>query len=101
MIFDQIGRVFYPIGYGADPNGIEESSGAILRALEDAFALQNGAELLPGISDLGGVVVDLQGGNYKISHPIRFPSGVGNLVVSPLISHHLFPHDIDFHVLHV
>lgn len=77
--------MFYPIGYGADPTGVEESSNAILKALEDAFAIQNGAELLPGINDLGGVVIDLQGGNYKISQPIRFPSGGGNVVVSPLL----------------
>ena len=44
--------------------------------------MQNGLELLPGVHDLGGVVIDLQGGNYKISKPIRFPSGGGNIVVS-------------------
>ncbi|PON88515.1 Pectin lyase fold containing protein [Trema orientale] len=77
----RIGRVFYPIGYGADPTGAEDSSGAILKAVEDAFELQNGAQLLPGINDLGGVVIDLQGGNYKLSQPLRFPSAGGNLVV--------------------
>ncbi|PON72745.1 Pectin lyase fold containing protein [Parasponia andersonii] len=76
----RIGRVFYPIGYGADPTGAEDSSGAILKAVEDAFELQNGAELLPGINDLGGVVIDLQGGNYKLTQPLRFPSAGGNLV---------------------
>ena len=44
--------------------------------------MQNELELLPDIHDLGGVVIDLQGGNYKISKPIRFPSGGGNIVVS-------------------
>ncbi|KAJ9183329.1 hypothetical protein P3X46_007196 [Hevea brasiliensis] len=73
----QIGRVLYPTGYGADPSGEEESSDAILKALNDAFQLQNGLELLPGINDLGGVVIDLQGGNYKISKPIRFPAAGG------------------------
>ncbi|EEF28959.1 conserved hypothetical protein [Ricinus communis] len=44
--------------------------------------MQNGLELLPGVNDLGGVVIDLQGGNYKISKPLRFPaSGGGNVVV--------------------
>ncbi|KAJ4822844.1 hypothetical protein Tsubulata_017919 [Turnera subulata] len=81
------GRVFYPIGYGADPSGAEESSDAIMNALSDAFLLlqvveKEEVELLPGIHDLGGVVVDLQGGNYKISKPLRFPaSGGGNTVV--------------------
>ncbi|KAF2286771.1 hypothetical protein GH714_029361 [Hevea brasiliensis] len=73
----KIGRVLYPTGYGADPSGEEESSDAILKALNDAFQLQNGLELLPGINDLGGVVIDLQGGNYKISKPIRFPAAGG------------------------
>ncbi|KAJ6415748.1 hypothetical protein OIU84_004527 [Salix udensis] len=76
-----IGRVFYPIGYGADPTGARESSDAIKKALYDAFQVQNGLELLPDVHDLGGVVIDLQGGNYKISKPIRFPSGGGNIVV--------------------
>ncbi|XP_072963762.1 polygalacturonase QRT3 [Typha angustifolia] len=76
------GRVFYPIGYGADPTGVADSSDAILSALQDAFQVQNTRHLLPGINDLGGVVIDLQGGDYKITKPIRFPSsGGGNLVI--------------------
>lgn len=75
--------MFYPIGYGGDPSGEEESSDAILNALNDAFQLQNGLMLVSGVNDLGGVVIDLQGGNYKISKPIRFPpSGGANVVVS-------------------
>ncbi|KAJ4702670.1 Polygalacturonase QRT3-like protein [Melia azedarach] len=77
----QNGRVFYPIGYGADPTGGKESSDAILQAVNDAFQVESGLQLLAGIKDLGGVVVDLQGGNYTISKPIRFPAGCGNLVV--------------------
>ncbi|KAK7399828.1 hypothetical protein VNO78_11021 [Psophocarpus tetragonolobus] len=75
------GRVFQLSEYGADPTGSEESSDAILKAVEDAFALQKGLELVEGVSDLGGVVIDLEGGNYKISKPITFPSAAGNLVV--------------------
>ncbi|KAL6282980.1 hypothetical protein ACE6H2_013909 [Prunus campanulata] len=75
------GRVFYPIGYGADPTGAEDSTAALLKAVEEAFQLKSRLELLPGITDLGGVVIDLQGGNYKISQPLRFPSGAGNVVV--------------------
>ncbi|WJX23876.1 hypothetical protein P8452_13059 [Trifolium repens] len=76
------GRVVYPIEYGADPTGENESSDAIMKAIEDAFKMDNrGLELLPGIRDLGCVVIDFQGGNYKISKPITFPSSVGNLVV--------------------
>ncbi|KAL0442305.1 UNVERIFIED_CONTAM: Polygalacturonase QRT3 [Sesamum latifolium] len=79
--FRASGRVFYPIGYGADPTGAHDSTSAILDALNDAVKLQNGLELLPGISDLGGVVIDLQGGNFKINSPIRFPAAVANIVV--------------------
>ena len=69
--------------YGADPTGVEESSDGIIEAVKEAFELKSGLELLPGVNDLGGVVIDLQGGNYKISKPIAFPSsGGGNLVVS-------------------
>ncbi|XP_050231287.1 polygalacturonase QRT3 isoform X2 [Mercurialis annua] len=78
----QSGRVLYPIGYGADPSGREESSDAMLNALDDAFKMGNGLEMVAGVNDLGGVVVDLQGGNYKISKPLRFPAeGGGNIVV--------------------
>lgn len=75
------GGVFYPIGYGADPTGAQDSSAAILAALNDAVKLQNGLSLLPGISDLGGAVIDLQGGSFLISSPIRFPPAIGNIVV--------------------
>ncbi|VFQ83389.1 unnamed protein product [Cuscuta campestris] len=76
------GRVLYPIGYGADPTGGGDSSGAIAEALGDGVKMhRNGAELLPGIRDLGGLVIDFQGGDFKISNPIVFPPGIGNLVV--------------------
>ncbi|TYH37627.1 hypothetical protein ES332_D12G053500v1 [Gossypium tomentosum] len=76
------GRVFYPIAYGADPTGVQESSDAISQALNDAFQVQTTLQMLPGLKDLGGVVIDLLGGSYKISNPIRFPaSGGANIVV--------------------
>ncbi|KAG7546832.1 Pectin lyase fold/virulence factor [Arabidopsis suecica] len=77
-----VGKVIYPIGYGADPTGGQDSSDAILEALTDAFQLQTGLEMLPRVADLGGLVIDLQGGSYMIGKPLRFPSsGGGNLVV--------------------
>ncbi|KAG6641441.1 hypothetical protein CIPAW_09G073500 [Carya illinoinensis] len=88
------GRIFYPIGYGADPSGGRDSSDAILQALGDAVQMQSGLELLPGISDFGGVTIHLQGGDYKISKPIRFPSsGVGNIVGGTLRASDKFPGD--------
>jgi len=82
----QKGRVLYVSEYGADPSGNEESGDAILRAVEDAFGLQKDYEMVAGVNDLGGVVIDLEGGNYKISKPITFPSGTGNVVVSIYLS---------------
>lgn len=80
----------YPSEYGADPTGSEESSDAILKAVEDAFKLQKGLELVAGVNDLGGVIIDLQGGDYKISKPITLLPG-GNIVVSSNIFFcHLF-----------
>ncbi|KAL7131340.1 hypothetical protein ABFS83_13G190900 [Erythranthe nasuta] len=75
------GRVFYPIGYGADPTGAQDSTSAIMEALNEAVKLQNGLFLLPGITDLGGVTIDFQGGNFRISSPIRFPPNIGNILV--------------------
>ncbi|XP_052202844.1 polygalacturonase QRT3 [Diospyros lotus] len=88
-------RVFYPIGYGADPTGAQDSSDAILSALADASQVEIGFQLLPGIKDLGGAVVDLQGGDYKIGKPIRFPPGVGNVVIQSgtLRASDTFPND--------
>ncbi|WOG81559.1 hypothetical protein DCAR_0100710 [Daucus carota subsp. sativus] len=76
------GRVFFPIGYGADPSGAQDSSDAILNAVADALMVENdGHQLLPGVSDLGGVIIDLQGVSFKIGKPIRLPPGAGNLVI--------------------
>ncbi|KAJ3679279.1 hypothetical protein LUZ60_017290 [Juncus effusus] len=38
--------------------------------------------MLPGVNDLGGVLIDLKGGDYKLSTPIRFPpNGGANVVI--------------------
>lgn len=77
-----VGRVFYPIGYGADPTGAHDSSAAILETIEAAIAGEKqGLQLMPGITDMGGVIIDLQGGGFKIDKPIRLPAYTGNLVV--------------------
>ncbi|CAN1828547.1 Polygalacturonase QRT3 [Linum perenne] len=80
----KVGGVYYPIGYGADPTGHNDSTDAIQQVLNDAFLHLNDQNrtLLPGIKDLGGPVIDLQGGSYRISKPIVFPpSGGGNILV--------------------
>ncbi|KAJ3707806.1 hypothetical protein LUZ61_011511 [Rhynchospora tenuis] len=79
---ENIGRVFYPTNFGADPKGAKDSSDAIEKAIEVAFKVQNNKNMLEGVNDLGGVIIDLQGGDYKISRPISFPpNGGGNVVI--------------------
>lgn len=73
--------MYYPIGYGADPGGVQDSTAAIMSAVTDAAVTGNGQHLLPGVNDLGGAIVDLQGGSFKICKPIVIPPNSGNLVV--------------------
>ncbi|KAI3723184.1 hypothetical protein L2E82_34604 [Cichorium intybus] len=89
------GRVFYPIGYGADPSGVQDSTDAIMGAVSDAALIENGQELLPGVKDLGGAIVDLQGGCFKISKPIVLPPNSGNLLIQggTLRASNTFPSD--------
>lgn len=68
--------------YNADPTGQYDSTRALQTAINKAFEVATKHELLPGISDLGGVEIHLEGGEYLISYPLQFPSkGGGNLVV--------------------
>ncbi|GKD71926.1 polygalacturonase QRT3-like protein [Tanacetum coccineum] len=80
-VVKNLGRVFYPIGYGADPGGLQDSTATIMAAVTDAAMIEDGQHLLPGVNDLGGAIVDFQGGSYKISKPIVIPHNSGNLVV--------------------
>nr|GEU87301.1 retrovirus-related Pol polyprotein from transposon TNT 1-94 [Tanacetum cinerariifolium] len=68
--------------YGADPTGKTDSTDAILEAISDAVSIDNDDSLLQGISNLGGVQINLEGGIYKISRPIKLPeAGLGNIVL--------------------
>ncbi|KAJ0485467.1 putative polygalacturonase [Helianthus annuus] len=89
------GRVFYPIGYGADPSGAQDSTVAVIDAVTDACSVGNGQQLLPGVNDLGGAIVDLQGGSFRISKPIIIPPNSGNLVIQggTLRASNTFPSD--------
>lgn len=77
----QAEKVFYPISYDADPSGARDSSDAIQSAVNDACGINSGEEMMPGIRDLGGVVIDLQGGSYNLSKPIIIPQFMGNILV--------------------
>ncbi|KAF3450046.1 hypothetical protein FNV43_RR06125 [Rhamnella rubrinervis] len=75
-------RVYRVTSYGADPTGKTDSTAAILGALSAALKGPSEGFLMKGITNLGGVQVHLEGGNYLISQALRLPaSGVGNLMI--------------------
>lgn len=72
--------------YGADPTGYTDSTDAILKAISDALKGQGYGFLMDDIVNLGGASVDLDGGNYLISRPLKFPiTRRGNLMVCSLV----------------
>nr|GLL29073.1 polygalacturonase QRT3-like [Ipomoea trifida] len=75
-------RVYHVTSYGADPNGKEDSTDAILKAITDALQGPSDGFLFNGIKNLGGARVDLDGGTYVVTRPLQFPvAGRGNLVI--------------------
>eukprot|EP00258_Populus_trichocarpa_P002877 XP_002303344.3 polygalacturonase QRT3 [Populus trichocarpa] len=76
-------HVYEVTSYGADPTGKLDSTEALLKAITDAFNGPSEGFLMKGIANLGGAYINLQGGNYRISKPLRLPAaGVGNLMIS-------------------
>ena len=74
--------MYHVTAFGADPTGKTDSTDAILEAMAAAFGGPTEGFLMEGIANLGGARIDLQGGQYLISRPLRFPSaGAGNLLV--------------------
>ncbi|KAK9267296.1 hypothetical protein L1049_009719 [Liquidambar formosana] len=75
-------RVYHVTSYGADPTGKTDSTEALLKAMSDAFEGPSDGSLMQGIANLGGAQINLEGGNYMISRPLRFPAaGGGNLLI--------------------
>ncbi|XP_030467596.1 polygalacturonase QRT3-like [Syzygium oleosum] len=75
-------RGYSVTSYGADPTGNTDSTDAFMSALADAVQASGDGVLMEGITNLGGAQISLEGGNYMISHPLRFPTaGVGNIVI--------------------
>ena len=63
--------IVYITDFGGDPSGINDSTTAFIDAID--FALTYGspnATMTYGVKDLGGVTINLAGGDYKISKPL-------------------------------
>lgn len=85
-----------PTAYGADPTGVADSTAAFLQVVQVALARNtSGHHLAYGIHDLGGVTIDLGGGDYLINEPIVFPGYVGNfrIIFGTLRAGASFPRD--------
>ena len=71
--------VVRPIDYGADPTGRVDSTDAFAAAVGACLARNTSGHVLSfGVADLGGVTLDLGGGDYLVSSPVVFPAGFGN-----------------------
>ena len=71
--------------FKADPTGATDSSPQLEAAMA-ALLGHNGSApavdpLARGVRNLGGAVLDLEGGVYSVSRPVAIPGFVGNLVV--------------------
>ncbi|KAJ7513801.1 hypothetical protein O6H91_23G015000 [Diphasiastrum complanatum] len=75
-------RTFFVTDNGADPTGKTDSTAAIQKTINQAFDVSTSHSLMPGVPDLGGVDIHLEGGDYLISSPVSFPSiGGGNVLL--------------------
>jgi hypothetical protein len=85
-----------PTDFGADPTGVNDSTAAFNSAMAAVLAHNtSGHKLAFGVQDLGGVTLDLSGGDYLISAPLVFPVFVGNFRVidGTLRASSTFPRD--------
>ena len=77
-----------PLDFGGDPYGTNDSTAAFHSAIAAMLQLplSHGAGspryLSDRIIDLGGVTLDLQGGDYLVSAPLVFPPGFGNYKIT-------------------
>lgn len=77
------GGSIYPADSGADATGRKDSSDAMDAAVAQAMLRNTSARKMGtpkyDIADLGGVTIDLRGGDYLLSRPIVLPRGYGNI----------------------
>ena len=70
------------IDYGADPTGRSDSTEALQQAIFDVFRSPIDGRLMPGVANLGGAEVHLDGGTYIINRPLRLPEvNGGNFMI--------------------
>lgn len=74
--------MYHVTSYGADPTGKIDSTESLLRALSDVYNSTSEGSLIDGVRNLGGAQINLDGGNFLISRPLRLPGAfVGNVMV--------------------
>ena len=78
---DRTLRTLSPIAFGADPTGTQDSSSAMIRMI--TYLTQNVSSVRDdsGHVDLGGAVIDLAGGMYRVSKSMRIPAGYSNFKI--------------------
>lgn len=75
-------RVYHVSNYGADPTGKTDSTEALLKVFSEVANGASNGVLMAGIINLGGVEINLDGGDYLISRPLQFPkTGLGNILI--------------------
>lgn len=84
--------VIYPTNFGADMTGKNDSSKAFQAAVNAAFKWAVPGAFISNSTSHGGVVVDLQGGEYLLNTPIYLGTG-GNVRIccGSLRAAHSFP----------
>ena len=71
-------HVISPTQFGADPTGQQDASPAMAAAVAHLLTLGGNRTTASGLIDLGGAVLDLEGGVFLISSPVMIKSGYGN-----------------------
>lgn len=88
--------IIYPGDFGADPSGRTDSTASFQAALAALLSRNTSShEDEGGTTDLGGALLDLEGGDYLISAPLIIPSNYSNcaIVHGSLRASPAFPQD--------
>ena len=75
--------VIYPADFGADPTGLRDSTAAFAAATAALLARNtSGHSDEGGTVDLGGALMDLEGGDYLVGAPLLIPSNFSNCAIA-------------------